>query len=71
MELPAHPASVVVWGGFALAFVFGAVAIPSVAIWTLFGSAIRRFLKSERSRTLFNWSMAALLVASLLPFVFG
>ena len=54
-----------------IAVVFGAVAIPSVVIWTLFGSGIRRFLTSERSRTLFNWSMAALLVTSLLPFVIG
>jgi threonine/homoserine/homoserine lactone efflux protein len=54
-----------------IAVVFGAVAIPSVVIWTPSGSGIRRFLKSERSRTLFNWSMAALLIASFLPFAFG
>lgn len=54
-----------------IAIVFGAVACPSVILWTLFGTGIRRLLKSERSRNWFNWSMAALLVASLLPFVSG
>ena len=52
-----------------IAIVFGFVTIPSVTIWTLFGTAIRRLLKSDRARTLFNWSMATLLMASLLPFV--
>lgn len=54
-----------------IAAVFGMVTLPTVALWTLFGTAIRRLLKSDRARTLFNWSMAALLVASLVPFVFG
>jgi threonine/homoserine/homoserine lactone efflux protein len=54
-----------------IAIVFAFVTLPSVAIWTLFGTAIRRLLKSNRARTLFNRSMATLLVASLVPFVFG
>jgi threonine/homoserine/homoserine lactone efflux protein len=51
--------------------VFAFVTLPSLAVWTLFGTAIRHLLKSNRARTLFNWSMAALLVASLVPFMFG
>ncbi len=54
-----------------IAGVFAFVTFPAVAAWTLFGTAIRRLLKSTRARTVFNWSMAALLVASLLPFLFG
>jgi len=54
-----------------IAAVFAFVTLPSIAVWTLFGTAIRRLLKSNRARTLFNWSMAALLVTSLVPFVFG
>ena len=54
-----------------IAVVFALVTIPCVVIWTLFGTAIRRSLRTGRARRLFNWSMAALLVASLLPFVFG
>lgn len=56
---------------FVIAAVFGFVTLPSVTMWTLFGTTIRRLLKSDRARTLFNWSMAALLVASLVPFVIG
>jgi len=44
-----------------------AVAIPCAATWAAFGTGIGRLLKSHRARTLFNWSMAALLVASVLP----
>ncbi len=54
-----------------IAAVFCLVTFPTVAIWTLFGTAIRRLLKTTRARTVFNWSMAALLVASLLPFLVG
>ncbi len=54
-----------------IAVVFGIVSIPAVTSWTFFGTAIRRLLKSDRARALFNWSMAALLVASLVPFVIG
>lgn len=39
----------------------------SVVIWAGFGSAIGRLLSNLRARTAFNWSMAALLVLSLLP----
>lgn len=46
--------------------VFAAVAVPSVAVWALFGSAIGRLLKSQRARRLFNGAMAALLAASVL-----
>ena len=54
-----------------IAGVFTLVTFPTVALWTLFGTAIRRLLRSPRARTLFNWGMAALLVASLVPFAFG
>lgn len=54
-----------------IAAVFGLVTIPIVVIWTFFGTAIRRLLRSGRARTAFNWAMAALLVTSLLPVLFG
>ena len=54
-----------------IAVVFGVVTLPCITIWTLFGTAIRRLLRSARARILFNWSMAALLVASLVPFAIG
>jgi threonine/homoserine/homoserine lactone efflux protein len=43
------------------------VNIPTSLIWTSFGVNIRRWLKSPRRLKAFNWTMAALLVASLYP----
>jgi threonine/homoserine/homoserine lactone efflux protein len=39
----------------------------STSIWTLFGSALRPFLTSERAVRIFNIVMALLLLASLIP----
>ena len=50
-----------------VAAVFGAVNLPSVSSWVLFGSALRRALNDPRNLRLFNWTMAALLIASLYP----
>ena len=50
-----------------LALVFGFVAIPCVALWTLIGVGTARLLRSRRSVRLFNLAMAGLLVASLVP----
>lgn len=50
-----------------IALVFGAVSIPGVGAWALFGTAIGRFLQSGLAMRIFNWTMAALLAASLVP----
>jgi threonine/homoserine/homoserine lactone efflux protein len=47
-----------------LALALGAV---STSVWTLFGSALRPFLTSERAVRIFNIVMALLLLASLIP----
>ena len=46
---------------------FTAVNLPSVAIWVSMGQAMRRLLTRTRWLTIFNWTMAALLILSLLP----
>ena len=51
------------------ALVFGAVNIPSVACWALFGTGMRRLLSRPRMIRVFNVAMALLLVASLWPAV--
>jgi threonine/homoserine/homoserine lactone efflux protein len=51
----------------AVAVVFGLVNIPSVGSWTLLGQQMRRWLRSDRRRRVFNAAMAVLLVASLWP----
>ena len=53
-----------------VALVFGAINLPSVSTWTLLGQQMARFLTSSARLTAFNWTMAALLIASLYPVVF-
>ncbi len=43
------------------------LGIVLTSIWTLFGSALRPFLTSERAVRIFNIVMALLLLASLIP----
>jgi threonine/homoserine/homoserine lactone efflux protein len=43
------------------------VTLGSVTTWTLFGAFLRRYLHTDRRRRVFNYSMAGLLVASILP----
>jgi threonine/homoserine/homoserine lactone efflux protein len=43
------------------------VSIPCSGVWVLFGAAMRRFLADPRRARPFNWTMAALLVASIAP----
>ena len=54
-------------GSLAVAAVFGAVNLPTVAIWAAAGQALRRALTRPETLRAFNWTMAALLVASLWP----
>ncbi|KIC12074.1 membrane protein [Leisingera sp. ANG-M1] len=49
--------------------IFGAINLPSVGSWTVLGQQMARFLTSRRRLTLFNWTMAVLLVASLYPVI--
>jgi len=43
------------------------VTFASVSSWTLFGALLRQYLQTERRRRRFNYTMAALLVASIVP----
>lgn len=56
------------WQAIALvAVMFGIINLPSVSTWTVLGQQLRRILSSRRRLQVFNWSMAALLLASLIP----
>ena len=48
----------------AIFFVIGA---PSIWAWLWLGASLQRILRSTRAVRVFNWSMAALLLASLVP----
>ena len=52
-----------------VALVFGVVNAPSVAVWAVFGGALRRFLGDARMLARINLAMALALVVSTLPLV--
>jgi threonine/homoserine/homoserine lactone efflux protein len=57
----------VLWETSVIAAILAAACLASVAIWAGFGAAIGRFLGNPTARIAFNWSMAGLLLLSLLP----
>ncbi|NRA30028.1 MAG: LysE family translocator [Parvularculaceae bacterium] len=50
-----------------VAVVFMLINLPSVSIWALFGVRMTRLLSTPVRLKVFNWTMAILLVASVLP----
>jgi threonine/homoserine/homoserine lactone efflux protein len=50
-----------------IALTFLVVSFPCVGIWLFFGSTLKSRLRSKRSRKVFNYSMAGLLVLSVIP----
>ena len=43
------------------------ITVPCSGAWTLFGASLSRLLMDPRVTRPFNWTMAALLVASIAP----
>ena len=52
-----------------IAVAFMIINVPCALTWTGFGTGIRRWFKKPGHLKAFNWTMAALLVASLYPLV--
>ncbi|MGI3170057.1 LysE family translocator [Pseudooceanicola sp. C21-150M6] len=50
-----------------VAGMFMLVCLPCVSVWTVLGQQLRRLLTNPARLRLFNWGMAGLLVASLVP----
>ncbi len=50
-----------------VAGVFALVNFPAVGIWTVLGQSLRRVLERPKVLTAFNWTMAALLLLSMVP----
>ncbi len=50
-----------------VALVFASVNLPSVMLWCGAGEALRSLLQNPARLRVFNWTMAALLVASMVP----
>ncbi len=63
------PGSGVAAASLVLAAILLVVGVVTSAGWTLVGVGISRVLTAPKSLRYFNWAMAALLVASLIPIV--
>jgi threonine/homoserine/homoserine lactone efflux protein len=63
------PGSDSVMASLVLATILLGVSVMTSAGWTLIGVGVSRVLTVPRSLRFFNWTMAALLVASLIPIV--
>lgn len=46
---------------------FGAINLPSVGVWAIFGMTLRKYLSDLKYLRIFNYIMAILLILSLLP----
>jgi threonine/homoserine/homoserine lactone efflux protein len=55
------------WPVLRVVLAFGLAAVPCALCWCLFGAAVARFLTSPRRVTVFNVTMAVLLVLSMIP----
>lgn len=66
--LPADAGMATVGAGAA---VMGLVALCATTLWIIFGTWLSRFLHEPRRAHAFNIAMAALLLASTLPILFG
>lgn len=60
---PGRELTAVLW----VALVFGAINLPCVSSWTVLGQKLRLILGNPSRLVAFNWTMAALLVLSLIP----
>jgi threonine/homoserine/homoserine lactone efflux protein len=49
---------------------FSAINFPSVGVWVWLGARLEQFLQQDQWRKIFNWSMALLLVVSMVPVLF-
>ena len=50
-----------------IASLFFFIGAPCIWLWLWLGASLQRILRSPRAIRWFNWSMAALLMASLFP----
>ena len=52
-----------------ITLIFLTVEFPCVGVWLIFGTAIKRYLKSDKMQRSFNICMALLLIASIMPVI--
>jgi threonine/homoserine/homoserine lactone efflux protein len=54
-----------------LAAIFGILAFPCVAFWTMLGMGASKLFATRKAMRVFNIAMAGLLVVSLIPSILG
>lgn len=54
-----------------ITLILAIVGVASSSVWVLFGQIIRRYLTTPAKRIAFNWTMAGLLVISIVPILSG
>jgi len=52
-----------------VALCFVCVGLPSISLWVIAGEALRQWLQSPARLRAFNWTMAALLIAAMVPVI--
>lgn len=52
-----------------ISLTFLIISFPCVGLWLFFGSTLKKVLKSQLHRRVFNYSMAGLLVMSVIPVI--
>lgn len=52
---------------FLISFIFLLVSFPSIFVWLIFGSKLKKILKNSTHQRMFNYTMGCLLVLSILP----
>jgi threonine/homoserine/homoserine lactone efflux protein len=53
-----------------IALFFGVLSLPAISVWTVLGVQVKRILTDPLRLRLFNYLMAALLIASMTPVLF-
>ncbi|MGB0893180.1 MAG: LysE family translocator [Parashewanella sp.] len=53
-----------------ISFIFMVVVFPASGTWLVFGTQLKRVLKSAHHQKIFNICMAVILVASIIPVIF-
>ncbi|MES2905703.1 MAG: LysE family translocator [Pseudomonadota bacterium] len=54
-----------------MSIIYGIINAPCIGVWVLGGSNLRRYLHNQTYFYAFNWTMAILLILSLMPIVFS
>lgn len=58
-------------GSVIVALVFALTNLPSITVWATIGTQVKRLLSRPRLLRAFNWTMAFLLILTLVPVWFG